>query len=215
MLELDIKNKVSLLCAKRGSGKSVLAKWLIQSCHFDRIVVVCPTEQICEHYSKDNFVDKRFIHSDWDEEYIEQLCEKMTEVNKGKQKKDMKHALLVLDDCFADTSLHHSPIFKSIMCRSRHYGLAVMCLTQTLHSMPPFGRINTDNVILGMVPRSSIMLAADEYLSGDLGKPEFIDLYNKATQDYGFLLINNNSIKNSLDIDAIYGVLRTPTEYVM
>ena len=214
MLELDITNKVSLLCGKRGSGKSVLAKWLIQSADFDRIIVVCPTDLLDAHYSKDNFVDKRFIHSDWDEEYISQLCEKMTEVNKGKEKKDMQHALLVLDDCFADTSLHHSPIFKSIMMRSRHYGLAVMCLTQTLNSMPPFGRINTDNVILGMCPRASICLASDEYLSGDLDVKSFVNLYHKATQDYGFLLINNNSIKDSLDIDSIYGVLRTPAEYV-
>ena len=71
-----------------------------------------------------------------------------------------------------------------------------------------------DNIILGMCPRASILLASDEYLSGDLDVKSFVQLYHKATQDYGFLLINNNSIKNSMDIDAIYGILKTPQEFV-
>jgi hypothetical protein len=213
-MQLDIKNKCTLICAKRGSGKSVLAKWLIQSCEFERIICFCPTEEINAHYSRDGLVDKRFIFSDWDEEYCKDLCDKMTKLNSNKTKAEMKHVLLILDDCFADTSLHHSAQFKSMMMRSRHYGLAIMCLCQTLHSCPPFGRINMDNVILGMCPRASILLASDEYLSGDLDVKSFVQLYHKATQDYGFLLINNNSIKNSMDIDAIYGVLKTPKEFV-
>ena len=59
--------------------------------------------------------------------------------------------LLILDDIFADVDFHHSPILKSIFMRSRHYGLGVFSLVQTLTSAPPYARINSDWVILGQI----------------------------------------------------------------
>ena len=121
--------------------------------------------------------------------------------------------LIILDDIFADVDFHHSPVLKSVFMRSRHYGLAVISLTQTLYSLPPFARVNSDYVILGQVNRASVILAADEYLSGSLDKKEFISLFNKSTTDHQFLIINNNSISKSDDLNLIYGIVKVP-DYV-
>ena len=63
--------------------------------------------------------------------------------------------------------------------------------------------------------RQSIQLLAEEYLSGDLDKAEFVKLYNRSTKDYKFLIINNNSIKDSDDLNQIYGVIKTPESFVV
>ena len=39
-------------------------------------------------------------------------------------------------------------------------------------------------------------------------------MYYRATSNYGFLLINNNSTKSNNDLNSIYGVIKTPKEYI-
>jgi hypothetical protein len=56
--------------------------------------------------------------------------------------------------------------------------------------------------------RQSVSLLVEEYLSGDLEKNDFIKLYNRSTKDYGFLVINNNSIKENDDLNQIYGIIK-------
>ena len=63
--------------------------------------------------------------------------------------------------------------------------------------------------------RQSINLLAEDYLSGDLDKAQFVKLYNRSTKDYKFLIINNNSIKDSDDLNQIYGVIKTPESFVV
>jgi hypothetical protein len=39
-------------------------------------------------------------------------------------------------------------------------------------------------------------------------------IYHDAIKDYGFLLINCNSVKDTSNLNSIYGVLKTPPEYI-
>ena len=179
-----------------------------------KLFCVCPTEDINRHYSKDGLVPENCCFNEWNEDWCKNLCKRLMKINANKKPSEMQHVLLILDDIYCDTDFHHSPMLKSIFMRSRHYGLSIISLVQTLHSLPPFARINSDWVIAGQVNRQSIQLMADEFLAGDLGKPEFINLYNRTTMDYGFLVINNNSIKDSDDLNQIYGQVKVPNEYV-
>ena len=47
-------------------------------------------------------------------------------------------------------------------------------------------------------------MLANEYCC-NLNKKEFIALFNRSTNDYGFLVVNNNSVKENDDLNAIYG----------
>ena len=138
-MDLDIVNKTTSLVAKRGSGKSVLLKYLVeQNKHkFEKIICFCPTEDINNFYSKDGLVEKNYIFTEWSEDYCKDLCAKLSKINANKSKSEMKMVLLILDDIFADTDFHHSPVLKSIFMRSRHYGLAIISAVQYLHNLPP------------------------------------------------------------------------------
>ena len=211
-MDLDPVNKTISIIAKRGSGKSVLCKHIVETNRhkFAKIFVVCPTENINHHYQKDGLIPKNCIFDEWNEQWALNLTKSLEKLNANKSKSEMKMVLIILDDIFADVDFHHSPVLKSVFMRSRHYGLAVISLTQTLYSLPPFARVNSDYVILGQVNRASVTLAADEYLSGSLDKKGFISLFNKSTTDHQFLVINNNSISKSDDLNLIYGVVKVP-----
>jgi Poxvirus A32 protein len=214
-INLDIVNKTTCLCAKRNSGKSVLLKYLVDSVksEFFKVYVVCPTEAVNKFYS--DMVEENCIYDQWNEEWCGALITKMSEKNKGKTKKELNNVLIILDDCMSDTNFHQSQNMKKLLTRGRHVGIGVIITCQYLNSLPPVARNNSDNVIVGQLNRASVQLLAGEFLSGDLEKPDFIKLYNRATQDYGFLVIKNTSIKESSGLNQLYGIVKTPPEYVV
>jgi hypothetical protein len=177
---------------------------------FSKIFCFCPTEEINHHYQKDGLVDKNCIFSEWNEQWIIDLSKKLTHQNANKEKKDMKFVLLILDDMFDSNDVSNSPALKSIFMRSRHYGLGIICCSQYLYNLPPVCRNNMDWVILGQMNKQSIEISAQEYLSGNLDKQEFIKLYHRSTKDYHFLIINCNSIKDNDDLNQIYGIVKSP-----
>lgn len=215
MIDLDIVNKTISLVAKRGSGKSVLLKYLVQNSKnkFAKIFVVCPTETVNHFYS--DLVDKSCIFDEWDEAWCDDLIKKMTDINSGKPKEERKNILLILDDCMSDTKFHNSKALQKLYTRGRHINIGLIATCQYLNSLPPICRNNADWCIVGQMNRASLGILADEYLSGDLDKSEFMKLYNRSTKDYSFLVINNNSIKDSDDLNQIYGVIKTPENFIV
>ena len=75
-------------------------------------------------------------------------------------------------------------------------------------------RLNSDFIFLGQQNRKSIDIITDEYLAGDIERPDFIKMFNESTKDYNFMVINNNSVKNNDDLNEIYGIIRTPDKYI-
>ena len=214
-ITLNIVNKTVSLVAKRGSGKSVLLKYLVDrsKAEFAKIFVVCPTESVNHFYS--SMVEQNCIFDEWNEEWADALIKKMSAENANTKKADKKNVLIILDDVMCDTNFHQSPALKKLYMRGRHINIGVIATCQYLHNLPPVCRNNADWVIVGQMNRQSVQLLAEEYLSGDLEKPDFITLYNSKTKDYGFLVINNTSIKDSDDRNQIYGRIKTPAEYVV
>ena len=210
-ITIDIINKCTSLVAKRNSGKSVLLKHLVNSQKdaFRKIFVICPTESINNFYKE--IVPTSCIFDEWKEAWTESLITKMSQINAGKAMKDRDQILLILDDVMSDMNTH-SPALKKIFTRGRHCGIAIISTCQYLYQLPPICRNNADYCIVGQMNRMSIQLLADEYLSGDLERKEFINLFNRSTRDYHFLVINCNSIKDNDDLNEIYGVIKAPIE---
>ena len=213
-LEINIINCTTSLVAKRNSGKSVLLKFLVESqkSSFSKIFVVCPTESINSFYK--SLVDSSCIFDEWNEEWADELIKKMTKINADTDAKDRKNILLILDDVMADTNFANSPALKKIYLRGRHCGIGVIATCQYLYNLPPVCRNNCDWCIVGQMNHQSKTLLCDEYLSGDLDKAGFLKLFNRSTRDYNFLVINNNSIKDSDDLNEIYGIIKTPANFL-
>ena len=210
---VDILNKTTAIVAKRNSGKSVMLKWMVSTCKkFDKIYCICPTE-VVNHFYKD-FVPDNCIFEIWNESWVEALIAKMSSVNSGKMVDERKNVLLILDDCCSDTNFHSSNALKKLYARGRHINISIIITVQYLNTLPPICRSNSDWLIAGQMNRQSVSILADEYLSGNLDKNEFIKLYHRATKDYNFLVINNTSIKDNADLNQIYGIIKTPSNFV-
>ena len=207
MDDFTLVDKCILLCAKRNSGKSQLLHYLVR-CElneFDKIFVISPTECVNAFYS--GITSKECIFDEYNDDWMMKLISKMTEITSQKQKKKV---IIILDDCVADTDLHHAKALKILYARSRHIGISVILTTQYINSVSPFMRLNSDYVFLGQQNRKSIDIICDEYIAGNIERPEFIKIFNQSTKDYSFLVVNNNSIKDNDDLNQIYGSIKCP-----
>ena len=92
--------------------------------------------------------------------------------------------------------------------------LSLLISCQYLFQVPPICRSNICFLIVGQQNNQSQQLLADEFLYGSIDRKEFLKMYHDATKDYGFLIINCNSVKNSSDLNSVYGILRAPSEYI-
>ena len=207
MDNFTIVNKTLTFLAKRNSGKSVLCKYLVEAekHKFNKIFLICPTERINSHYS--DLVKPDDIFDNYDEEWVDSLIKKMTEINAGKKTK--KNVLLILDDCVSDINFHQSPSLKKLYTRGRHINISVCMITQYMNMCPPVCRNNSDYLFVGQLNKQSINLLCDEFMCGDISKEDFIKMYNRCSTDFHFLVINNNSVKDN-NLNNIYGKLKVP-----
>ena len=213
-MEFSIKNKIICFTAKRNSGKSHLLRYMVNCSRseFHKIFVICPTETV-NHFYKD-LVPKQNIFSQYKEEWVEKLIDKMTELNSGKNDNEAKHILLILDDCCSDSNFHQSKTLKKLATRGRHIKIAVMITCQYIYQIPPVIRNNCDFIYVGQMNQQGLKLLTEEFLMGNIDKKEFVNLYHNNTNDYNFLVINNNSTTDNNDISKIYGRIRCPEKYI-
>ena len=211
MEDFTILNKTILLCSKRGSGKSRLLRYLVlcEKEKFDKLFIICPTECVNSFY--EGITSKDCIFDEYNDDWVMKLINKMTEL---KTQKKNKNVLIILDDCVADSDMHYQKGLKILYARGRHINISVIVTTQYINSISPLMRSNSDYVFLGQQNKRSVDIISDEYLSGDIEKPEFIKLFNKSTRDYNFFVIYCNSVKNNDDLNSIYGSIKTPERYI-
>jgi len=212
-MKVEFVDKTINITAKRGSGKSVLTKYFLTSIGklFHKIFCICPTEQINRFYS--DILDPDCIFETYSEDWTEKLIKSLTKLNAGKKGMEQKKVLLVLDDCCSDTCFHTSNSLKKLYTRGRHLGLSVIMISQHITHIPPVCRNNADYVIVSQLNRASVALLCEEYCSAGISKEEFLNLYNNATKDYKFFIINQNATKSG-DVDEIYGCIGVPPDFV-
>ena len=213
-IDFNILNKTIVLCAKRNSGKSQLLRYiLLKNKHlFNKVFCICPTESINRFYC--DVISKENIFDEYKEDWIKQLMNKLGDINQGKADKDAYHVLLILDDIAADHNLHASQTFRQLFTKGRHYKITLLITAQYLYMIGPVARNNADYVCVGQLNTQGLEILSSEFLSGNITKQDFIKMYYRCTNDYKFLLINNNSTKSNDDINSFYGVLKVPPEFV-
>ena len=210
MESLNTKNKLFLISGKRGSGKSHLLRYIIaQEKHkYKAIFLFCPTEKVNNFY--DGLISHKNIFDAYDEEWIEKFMKQMADLNARKNEADASHVLLVLDDCGSDTNFRKSKTFTQIATRGRHLKISVIMTSQYLYQFPPVARSNCDFIAVGQMNRQALDILANEFQHGNIAKKDFIKMYYNSTNDYNFLLINNNTAKNNNDVNEIYGIISVP-----
>lgn len=214
-MDFSIVNKCVSVVAKRNSGKSFLIKYLVTLTKdkFDKIFVICATEGINHFYQKNDWIPKNCIYEVYNESFIKKLMEQMTRINSNKPDEERKNVLLILDDLVADKDFHTSETFKQLFVRGRHINISVIITTQYLKLIPPVSRNNSDFIVVGQLNKQGLDILVEDFCKAGMPKEEFIKIYNTATTDYSFLIINNNSTKTD-DINEIYGKIKTPKDFM-
>ena len=212
MQSFSIQNKSISVVAKRNSGKSVLVKYLLKYAisqnQFQKVYVICPTNDINHFY--DDIVDRNNIMNSYNPEWVTLLIEKASKINDGKtsQKDKPYNIMLVLDDLANDNSFHHSRTIKMLYGRCRHSFISIIVLGQQLVHVSPIMRNNSDYILCGQLNASNIEQLCDSYRVPSINKKEFIKLYKELTDDYKFMVINNNTVKDSNNINSFYGWIK-------
>lgn len=206
---IDLTCKFFTLVGRRGSGKSTTLKHLLkqQGGRFKEIFLICPSSFNGDF--KEVIKDEN-IFEEYDEDWIMKLIKKMTDANKGKTKdsKEFKHVLLILDDVVSgDKSGHYMKSLKILAARGRHTGISVGITAQWLTSISPMQRLNSDYLFIGKTNAASIGILYDEFNLSNMSEKEFRKFIQKNTDDYRFLVINNNA-SNTSNLKEVYGSIK-------
>ena len=102
--------------------------------------------------------------------------------------------------------MENSRIFTRCFTRGRHLKLSILTLNQYIYQVPKICRSNLDFVIVGSQNAQSVDILTDEFNRG-MKRDEFRNLYRKAIEDFGFMLVKNSSVKDD-NQDSIYGQMK-------
>ena len=208
----SIQNKTLLVCAKRASGKSEMVRYLVKNelSHFKKVFVFSPTEAVHKFYG--DFVSQETIFHTYEDGLIDKMIERLSVVNANKSKHNASHILVILDDLINDLDFHHANGLKKLFSRGRHIFITTIVISQYIYAVPPIVRTNADYIFCGQQNKRSVEILTDEFLSPNMEKEDFVKMYANATKNYGFLVINQNSISDLDNVNEMYGIVQVPRE---
>jgi len=194
-----------LIIARRGSGKSELLKHFIKklSHGVDKVFLISPS---VFNGQFNGVVHPSCIMEDYSEEFVDRLITRMRAENSNKDRhhKDFKRVLLVMDDCISSNlKTHHSKTLHKLATRGRHCGIAVLFTAQWAHSVSPVIRFNSDVIFYGLSNSQSHNILFKEMNPTGMPKQEFMNMIERNTRNYRFLVISNKEPSN--DPTRVYG----------
>ena len=212
--DFGIENKSILVIGKRHSGKSFLIKHLLAyySPRFHKVFACSGTERVNKFYEKSGLIPKESIYEDYTEEFGNRLIKSLETENAGLEPEDQKRVLLILDDLVSTNNLHDSKTVEYFFTCARHINLSVILLSQHIHKISPTVRDNADVVFVGQQNAESVKTLSSKFRVGKISTDDYIKMYDKSTEDYKFLVINCNSVKNRDNINESYGCIKAPKE---
>ncbi len=197
------RNPSIVIVAKRGSGKSWVARHIIR-CLIDIpiVIVISPTEEHDPFYSK--FIPETFIFYKYETEILDRIIirqrkaiEKATLKYKEGHKADPR-ILIVMDDCFGENKKWiKDPCITEIMNNGRHLQISYILVMQYVMDVTPNIRSNFDYVFL---------LADDSYQNLDKLYKQYAGIFPTAesfrtcfktlTSNYGCMVLIKREARN-------------------
>lgn len=189
---IDRDNFILGIISQRRSGKTEgtknIIKSLVKDKKIDYVFVFSPTAKHSKNGSID-CVDKKFIFSEYKDEYIKKI--KSIQKKRIKENKKSK-CLIIFDDMISDKKMLNSKYFKLMVTNSAHYNLSIILITQAMKELlNPVLRANIDYLLIGkMISREEVEKFEKIYLNDDYGKEIMED--HKNQPKYTFIWVDTS-----------------------
>lgn len=203
-LDTMVSNPSIVMVAKRGSGKSVVCRAILE--HFKDIpvgLIIAPTDRMNCFYG--NFFPDSYIHYNYRSDIIEKLLyrqDAMIEKRKQKLKEGKKvdsRAFIVMDDCLSKrgTWMRDQPITE-LLFNGRHYEIMYILTMQYPLGITPELRGNFDYIfLLAEDFVSNLKRIYDHYAGMFPDFHTFRQAFSQLTDDFGCMVISNRGARKS------------------
>ena len=197
------KDKKLLFLGKTGSGKSSLVvDYLYHNRDFPLVYVICPTELMNETYAP--HVPAATTYEHYNPETIGSILKSQAKVIVTKKDKGLQFnskCAIIMDDCLADADEWvNDKNISWIFNNGRHNEITFIIALQYPVGIPPKLRSNIQYSFLcrenqPALQRKYYELYAGVFPTFDL----FQSVFLKCTEDYGCLVIKNDSLSSNLE----------------
>lgn len=204
-LEKMVPNPSIVMIAKRGSGKSWVARDILYNYrHIPGGVVIAPTDRMSSFYKY--FFPDIYIHYDIKEIILKKILARQTmmiEKMEEKKKRGLKvdpSGILVMDDCLArKKSWAKDQSILEVLMNGRHYHLTYILTMQTPLGITPDLRLNFDYIFL-LKEDSTINKKKlwDNYASMFPSLYAFERVHGKCTEDHRTMVVDNRAPSDNI-----------------
>jgi hypothetical protein len=213
MLMKIAKNPTVAMIAKRGSGKSVAIRTIMD--YYKDIPggnVISKTEKMSPFFS--SFFPDLFIFYDYTTETVQNLLDRQEDIKDKRFRKEKRkvnpstidtRAWLIMDDCLAQKGkwAKDGPILE-VFLNGRHYDLFFILTMQYPLGIGPDLRSNFDFIFIFFSNYINIQRKIWEQYAGMFDTFDaFKYVFNKCTINYGCMVINNRINSENIE-DIVY-----------
>lgn len=199
-MEQMTDNRVVVVVAKRGSGKSFLVRDIMyHKRHMPDGIVFSATEESNSFWS--NHIPDSYIYDGFDSATLEAFVKR--------QKKRARHgsqapSFLMLDDCAFDKSFTKDKALRSIFFNGRHWRILLIMTLQYALDLTPDMRSNVDFVF---VLRENIIQNRERLYRNFFGIfatfDAFCSVLDQTTENYECLVLDNTVQSNRIE-DCVF-----------
>lgn len=183
---------VSVMIARRGSGKSVLIKDIMYYKRHLAGIAFSGSESGNNFFG--SFMPAVFIYDEFDQDALQRLVDRQKKLKK-EDKADP--VFVILDDCAFDTKFMNSRLLRFLSFNGRHYNIMLILSSQWALTLPPSMRGNVDYVFIlrDNLYRERLYKSFFTFISS-------LDTFNKimdvCTDDYGCLVLDNSGSNSEI-----------------
>ena len=196
-----------IIVAPRGSGKSVFLAEILQRnrTFFDDVFVYAGSNSVYNDYV--NKLPPSRLFMGWDDDRLKKLVKHandMTERNRKSGKHGQYNIALVLDDLAFQKDIFKSKVHLECWLNSRHFFISIFLCIQFVTSVPPVIRAQADIVVALKESIKANQKRLHEFFFGVFSTfVDFQKVLNKATDNYGALVVNNRA-NSSLLTECVF-----------
>lgn len=210
VLDEMCENPSIIMVAKRGSGKSWVAKAIMQNFHkIPAGIIIAPTDKMNSFYGE--FFPSTYIYYEYDSEIIESMLKRqelVIEKSKEKQKQGKyldPRGYIIMDDCLGRSKgWINDENIKELLFNGRHYKLMYILTMQFPLGIPPSLRSNFDYIFLLQTDNTSDLKRIYEHYAGMF--PDFMSfkqIFDALTVNFGSMVIINRGASRKDLLDKI------------